>query len=374
MAGSVAARFPSCGQGEHAYRDIEVPAGASRLDLVMTWDEPPADTISSTVLNDLDLWLDRNGDCGEGACGEQVSASRVDNVEWIILKNPRPGTYRAKVVARRVYTAPPRAALAWTVIRGGSTPNLLVDTDRTLLVGEEEQELTVTVTADQYVAAGSRLHVDCRDAGEASGCEQIRIHSMDVSREDGVSVDLSDDVDPPIPLGSSIPLGEIATGETQEVRFVISSPGAVGSDSPVLHGQRLERERGVCLGRSGLGRHRPIRDCSASCARRLRGGGRHQRRTRVPPVGSAAGDAGAGGAVVHAARRAARRFGLVPVDGAGQWSGPFRNPRAWGRGWPAQRSHRCLPRRSNLRIWSGSRPISGEQCFLPKRVRPIESA
>ena len=216
-------------EGAYARQDIEVPVGASRLDLVMTWDEPPADTISSTVLNDLDLWLDRNGDCGEGACGEQVSASRVDNVEWIILKNPRPGTYRAKVVARRVYTAPPRAALAWTVIRGGSTPNLLVDTDRTLLVGEEEQELIVTVTADQYVAAGSRLHVDCRGAGEASGCEQIRIHSMDVSREDGVSVDLSDDVDPPIPLGSSIPLGEIATGEIQEVSFVISSQGASGA-------------------------------------------------------------------------------------------------------------------------------------------------
>ena len=216
-------------EGAYAHQDLEVPVGASRLDLVMTWDEPPADTISSTVLNDLDLWLDRNGDCGEGACGEQVSASRVDNVEWIILKNPRPGTYRAKVVARRVYTAPPRAALAWTVIRGGSTPNLLVDTDRTLLVGEEEQELTVTVTADQYVAAGSRLHVDCRGAGEASGCEQIRIHSMDVSREDGVSVDLSDDVNLPIRLGSSIPLGEIATGETQEVSFVISSQGASGA-------------------------------------------------------------------------------------------------------------------------------------------------
>ena len=212
-------------QGEYAYRDIEVPAGASRLDLVMTWDEPPADTIASTVLNDLDLWLDRDGDCGEEPCGEQVSASRVDNVEWIILRNPQPGTYRAKVVARRVYTAPPRAALAWTVIRGASTPNLRVETDRTLLVGEGEQELTVTVTADGYVAAGSRLHLDCRDAGEAFGCEQIRIHSMEVSREDGVSVDLSDDVDSPIPLGSSIPLGEIAAGETQEVGFVISSPG-----------------------------------------------------------------------------------------------------------------------------------------------------
>ncbi len=236
-------------EGEYAHHDIEVPAGASRLDLVMTWDEPAADTIASTVLNNLDLWLDRDADCGEGACGEHFSTSRVDNVEWIILKNPRPGTYRAKVVARRVYTAPPRAALAWTVIRGASTPNLMIGTDQTLLMGQEEQKLAVTVTVDEYVAAGSRLHLDCRDTAGASGCEQIRIHSVAVSREDGISVDLSDELgtpvpppgseppapsDPrvspisegsPIPLGSSIPLGEIAAGETQEVRFVVSSAG-----------------------------------------------------------------------------------------------------------------------------------------------------
>ena len=248
-------------EGEYAHQDIEVPEGTSRLDLVMTWDEPPADAIASTVLNDLDLWLDRDGDCEEAACGEQSSASHVDNVEWIILRNPQPGTYRARVVARRVYTAPPRAALAWTVIRGKSTPKLMVATDRTLLVGNEEQELTVTVTADEYVAAGTRLHLDCRDAGESPGCGQIRIHSMAVSREDGIWVDLSDELetmiprpqpgasDPPgppvppvppvspipgvspilpgspIPLGSSIPLGEVAAGESQEVRFTVSSAG-----------------------------------------------------------------------------------------------------------------------------------------------------
>ena len=242
-------------QDEYSYQDIEVPEGASRLDLVMTWDEPPADAIASTVLNDLDLWLDRDGDCGEAACGEQFSASRVDNVEWIILRNPQPGTYRAKVVARRVYTAPPRAALAWTVIRGKSTPNLRVATDRTLLAGSEEHELTVTVTADEYVAAGTRLHLDCRDTGETSGCGQIRIHSMAVSREDGIWVDLWDEIqtmiptppsgestppDPtlppvspillasPIPLGSSIPLGEVGAGETQEVRFTVSYAGSGG--------------------------------------------------------------------------------------------------------------------------------------------------
>ncbi len=272
-------------QDDFAFQDIEVPEGASRLDLVLTWDEPPADAIASTVLNDLDLWLDRDGDCGEGPCGEQVSASRVDNVEWIILRNPQAGTYRAKVVARRVYTASPRAALAWTVIRGASTPNLMVEADRTLLAGEEEQELNLTVTVDEYVVAGTRLHVDCRDVGDASACGRVRIHNVEVSREDGISVDLSDESDDagrlvppgypysssvsasPIPLGTSIPLGEIAAGETQEVKFVVSAD--VEQDQAVLYftasawnGKGASTSVGVGAGaaeRSGLAQ-RPAND------------------------------------------------------------------------------------------------------------------
>ena len=219
--------------GEYAYRDITVPEGAGRLDLVMSWDEPPVDTIGSAVLNDLDLWLDRGGDCGAGTCGEHVSASRVDNVEWIILRNPRPGIYRAKVVARRVYTAAPRAALAWTVIRGASTPSLRIDADKETIDGGRENELTLTVTANEYVAAGTRLHIDCRGDGGSSGCNDIQIHTMAVSREDGVPLDLSDELGrlvefgyfesrSPIPLGSSIPLGEISAGEAQEIELVVS--------------------------------------------------------------------------------------------------------------------------------------------------------
>ena len=226
--------------GQYAYHDIVVPEGASRLDLVMTWDEPPADTIGSAVLNDLDLWLDQYGDCGAGACGEHVSASRVDNVEWIILRNPQPGVYRAKVVARRVYTAAPRAALAWTVIRGASTPNLKIAADKEIIIGGLENELTLTVTASEYVAAGTRLHIDCRDADDSSGCNEVQIHTMAVSREDGVTVDLSDELgvlvsigqiipsSSPIALGSSIPLGEISVGEAQEIEFVVSYNGRAG--------------------------------------------------------------------------------------------------------------------------------------------------
>ena len=219
--------------GEYAHRDIRVPENASRLDLVMTWDEPPTDTLGEAVLNDLDLWLDRGGDCGDGGCGEYSSTSRKDNVEWIIVRDPPPGVYRAKVVANRVYTAPPRAALAWTVIRGASTPQLGISADRDTLSGGGR--LTLTVTADGYVAAGTKLHFGCRDMGGSSDCADVSISEVSVSREDGVSHE------PPKPwsdypwaagyLGSSIALGEIAAGESQEVRLLVNS----GDSATRLH-------------------------------------------------------------------------------------------------------------------------------------------
>ena len=203
--------------GAYAYHDIVVPAGASRLDLVMTWDEPPTDTIASAVLNDLDLWLDRDGDCGAGACGEYSSISRTDNVEWAIVRNPPAGTYRAKVVPQRVYTAAPRAALAWTVIRGASTPKLNIDADKAVL--QSGDELTLTLTADAYVAAGTRLAVDCRDTSGSPNCH-LSIRAAAATREDGLvyGEEWSD-------LGAAVALGEIAAGESQDVTLRVAKGG-----------------------------------------------------------------------------------------------------------------------------------------------------
>ncbi|MDE2964921.1 MAG: hypothetical protein OXU26_13515, partial [Acidobacteriota bacterium] len=196
---------------------------------------------------DLDLWLDRDGDCGAVACGEHLSSSRVDNVEWIILGNPQPGLYCFYLASNVIYTAPPRAALAWTVIRGASTPNLTISADSSALAGGREQELTLTLSADAYLASGTRLHIDCRDTGGPSGCGQVRIHTVEVSRQDGVTVDLSGElrapepdapepgmpafpgqeaIEPsPIPLGSSIPIGEISVGESREIKLRVSYTG-----------------------------------------------------------------------------------------------------------------------------------------------------
>ena len=156
--------------GEYGYEDIEVPAGTTRLDVVMTWDEPPADTIAHTVLNDLDLWLDHGADCGSSPCGEHSSQSKIDNVEWVIIQDPEPGTYRIQVAGERIFTEAPRVAIAWTMIRGSDSPQLTLETDQTVYEvesGEDHNHLVgVTISTEGYVAAGSVLHVDCRTADD----------------------------------------------------------------------------------------------------------------------------------------------------------------------------------------------------------------
>ena len=213
-SGSFTAAF---GDGEYAYHDIEVPEGASRLDVVLTWDEPPTDAIANAVLNDLDLWLDHGSDCAQVQCGERSSASLRDNVEWVIVRNPTPGTWRAKVAATRVYTEAPRAALAWTVIRGPVTPELAVTADRSMM--DSSGELTATVTVNGYVAAGTRLHLECRTA-QVQDDESAEIGPCSpsgqyvVTNADGLSTRLRG-----VSAGGFVPLGEIAVGESREVRF-----------------------------------------------------------------------------------------------------------------------------------------------------------
>ena len=211
--------------GEYGYRDIEVPAGASRVDIVMTWDERAADTVASAVVNDLDLWVDRDADCPASqpaACGNAASRSSKDNVEWLILRDPQPGTYRLKVVPKYARVDAPRAALAWTVIRGPSTPQLAISTAADAVAATPGQpfEVEATLATDGYVAAGTMLRVDCREDAGSDICERIELlapKASDASREDAVARTLAGET------GDGIALGEVAVGEEQAVRLVFKA-------------------------------------------------------------------------------------------------------------------------------------------------------
>lgn len=195
--------------------DVVVPDGASRLEVVLTWDEPPADAIANPVVHDLDLWVDWQASCQSiVACGRYHSLSPVDNVEWVIVRNPRPGLYRLKVTPSRVVGTPPRAGLAWTVIRGDSTPRLSVsaDVDRIDVDGDEPFEIEVSMTTDAYVAAGAKLRLDCRAETGSNACEELSFMAEESSarREDGVERSLAED-------GFQIDVGEIGPDEEQVV-------------------------------------------------------------------------------------------------------------------------------------------------------------
>ncbi len=209
----------------YGFQDIEVPEGASRLDVVLTWDERPSDTFAQPVLNDLDLWVDRGANCAsnQAACGEFASRSPRDNVEWLILRNPPAGVYRLKVVPRNIRVERPRAALAWTIIRGPSTPQLAVavDDDTITTSPGEPFEVEVELTTDGYVASGTMLRIDCRAEPGSMMCAQLELIALkasDASREDGLRRSLQSE------SGDAIALGELAAGETQAVKLVFNGP------------------------------------------------------------------------------------------------------------------------------------------------------
>lgn len=207
----------------YAYHDIKVPESASRLDLVLTWDEQPADTITEAVLSDLDLWLDQGADCGDGACGERSSRSRRDNVEWLVVRDPAPGTYRIKVLPERIYGQPPRAAIAWTVIRGDSTPALGIEAGTPRSRPDGSMELDLTVTSTGYVAAGTTLMLGCRALSDSNACERylnLWPPGGTVSRGD-----LARPLDRR-PTDHAISLGEISAGERQEITLQLPSTSA----------------------------------------------------------------------------------------------------------------------------------------------------
>ena len=179
-----------------------------------------------------------------------------------MVRDPPPGVYRAKVLPRRIYTAAPRAALAWTVIRGASTPELRLRADRQSLA-RGRRELSLELTVDGYVAAGTRLRVECR-ALEGADCDDVGLESVRRTREDGVPDTASD-----WHLGTHRALGEVGVGETQE--------------NPARRRLRRRRGRAVVFRRDGLERQPPRRSRSRWGTRVRRRRRRDRRRTTHSP-------------------------------------------------------------------------------------------
>ena len=209
----------------YEYIDIQVPEDASRLDVVLTWDEQPADTLTRSVLNNLDLWVDHEADCGEGACGEHSSRSAVDNVEWLFIEAPAPGTYRIKVAPVEVYGETSTAAVAWKILRGEPTPQLEVSLDdRSTGADSEFMTLDVIIDANHYLASGTTVQLGCRS--ERYHCSylekaylQERTHVFRLDATNGTENDVNRVYDRPRFLIPPIPVGEVVGGEPRRIQL-----------------------------------------------------------------------------------------------------------------------------------------------------------
>ena len=188
------------------------------------------------------------------------------------------------------------------------------------------------------MAAGTRLHIDCRETGDSSSCNDVRIETMNVSREDGVSVDLSDELglpvptgqafrrSSPIPLGSSIPLGEISAGEAQEIEFVVSyngdaNPARLYFTASAWNAKAASVSVGV---RTGSGDQAEIADrppnddfAAAASIEGEQGSLALDLLLATPEPGEP---------LFTPRRGRPRWFGLVRMDGAVRWSSPFQHP------------------------------------------------
>ena len=200
----------------YEYIDIEVPEDASQLEIVLTWDEQPADTLTRSVLNNLDLWVDHAADCGADACGEHASRSEIDNVEWLLIENPASGPYRIKVVPVEIYGESSSAAVAWKILRGSPVPQLQVEIEDTSASDESEFiTLDVTVKANSYVASGTTVRLVCLNGDDCGSLAwAYEPQRRRVYRQDGLQL-----IDPRFTSFAS-EIGEVAADAPRRVQLL----------------------------------------------------------------------------------------------------------------------------------------------------------
>jgi subtilisin family serine protease len=202
------------------FRDIDVPRGARRLVVAMTWDEPAASAgASSAVDNDLDLWIDREPFCtpdAKGQCGEFASQSWIDNVEYQIIENPPPGKYRLKIINWNAPASGVPAAIAATIIMGSPAPAYTLTGSPspigTVPVGGRIT-VTTTVANPSWILSGVHLAA----AGVPAG---VTLEQVETTREDGVTM--------AFPNATAFSLGSVVQGDSRSAawRFRIDTPGA----------------------------------------------------------------------------------------------------------------------------------------------------
>lgn len=179
------------------FTDISVPDGARQLLVVMSWDEPAASAgASKAVIHDLDLVIDYGPSCNTAPveyCGDYFSLSYDDNTEYILIRNPIPGTYRIKAVPWDAPSAGLPVGISAMVVRGELNPTLELDIqgpkalwlhqfpyleDSTAadfkVYPDMPIDFEIGVSGSSYIANGALLRIDSGSDGFSDHFVEIR--------------------------------------------------------------------------------------------------------------------------------------------------------------------------------------------------------
>ncbi|QDV06000.1 Bacillopeptidase F precursor [Planctomycetes bacterium Poly30] len=184
---------------QSTFADFTVPAGTTRIIVVMAGIEGPASAgASAALVNDYDLYIDRDPIDPAGNVGEYTAQqSTVDNCEIRMINNPAAGPWRWKVYPDGA-TSLTKLSVTVYYVADDTTP------DATLTLTAADQyiqpndvvDVTATVNNDDYVASAVVL--------DRSGSAATVVTSSTVLG-DGTVTDLTDSISG----GSDIVLGDI---------------------------------------------------------------------------------------------------------------------------------------------------------------------
>ena len=179
--------------------DFNVPVGTDRIVVVMAGIEESASAgASSALVNDYDLWIDRDPIDPAGNTGEYFAQqSTVDNCEMRMINSPAPGPWRWKVYPDG---ATSRTKLSITVyfVADDTTPDgtLSLTATDTYIQPNDVVSVTAQVNSDDYVASAVVL--------DRSG-SFATVQGASTVLGDGTVTDLTDNPSG----GSDIVLGDV---------------------------------------------------------------------------------------------------------------------------------------------------------------------
>jgi hypothetical protein len=187
--------------------DFTVGADATRLVLVLTWDDPQSSAgANPAVVKDVDLWLDLSPFTAPGNSGEWTSQTVVNTVEHIVIDNPTAGSYRMKVYPFNTSNTVRFGVLA-IEYREDPTPvhALTASVSDAFVKPGETVDVTLTGSTPQYLASNVYL-----DKGTHTG---MTFTGTSTTLKDGVVLTDRHDAN-----GDSL-FGDILTGSSRNIVY-----------------------------------------------------------------------------------------------------------------------------------------------------------